>query len=229
MGRYNYSFLKKEHTPLWELVQEAESNLQISPRTSLMIQRQIIEYMLKKITVSEGSSYNSIHSAIEEIKSYSTFPDNFINVFHKIRVSGNHANHNLLNEITVASELFNSLFEPLCWFAITYGMEDYLKYASEMNIEEKVVFQYYLLSHQVLLLNNPSIKAILNEVDSNHKFINAFDLGEIEIVSPKFDAFSKYEKDVFETHEEFERRIAKCPPITIGVRIGCPVPTKDKQ
>ncbi|MCS4526978.1 hypothetical protein JTS98_15490 [Clostridium botulinum] len=101
------------------------------------------------------------------------------------------------------------MFEILVWFAIEYGKTDYRKVdLSNMIPEDKDIFNKYIKSKSY----NYTEKNIENET-----MIQPFTIENEEFFKEENnDDINRYEQDVFETKEEFHKRIRNHEIFTLG-------------
>lgn len=101
------------------------------------------------------------------------------------------------------------MFEILVWFAIEYGKTDYRKVdLSNMTSEDKDIFNKYIKSKSY----NDTEKNIENET-----MIQPFTIDNEEFFKEENnDDINRYEQDVFETKEEFHKRIKDYEIFTLG-------------
>ncbi len=101
------------------------------------------------------------------------------------------------------------MFEILVWFAIEYGKTDYRKVdLSNMTSEDKDIFNKYIKSKSY----NDTERNIENET-----MIQPFTIDNEEFFKEENnDDINRYEQDIFETKEEFHKRIKDHEIFTLG-------------
>ncbi len=192
----NFGFLKDDYNELYLLCSDTEKYLKIDSTVSMLKARQAIEWIVAYL----GCSENDLFININNLEERSHASPNIIDKFHLIRKNANRSVHN--NKGVDHDAVLDSLREICVWLVLSHDRKKYgiIKFSED---EKGFVRKYSNYD------KTTSYTAISKA--------NAFN--PLEVVGT-FDEDSDEEdplrQDVFETTEEYYKRIKYLPAIKIG-------------
>ncbi len=127
MKKSNFSHLEKEYPQLAHIGQLAERNVFIDPSTTLSKLRLLLELMSKLI-----SKYECIDDAermdqmtrLQKLEYEDIIPSDMLDLFHKVRKSGNKAAHTVEGSTAQAKFMLRQTVKVVKWFYAVYENEE---------------------------------------------------------------------------------------------------------
>ena len=197
-----FDFLKVDYADLYKLCSEAETQQNMNKA------RQAIESIVRQF----GANKRHLFDRIAEASERAHMPKNIIAAFHQVRLVGNKASHDetlAWNKITDEDieKCINALFEIVVWLAIDHDKKIYR--STDFKVEDLKIVDKYL---------SDDVKSKRDKLKEIGTFINSLELNYDEL---NFDNAGEGElsQDVFETSEEYAKRIDKLPLRHIGYAI----------
>ena len=192
-----FDFLKADYEELYKLCSEAQEQHNMNKA------RQVIEIIVRNF----GAIKRHLFQRIGELSDKNIIPQNVVDAFHQVRIVGNKDSHG--NEITEAeiNNCLNALFEIVVWLAVGHDKKIYNP--SEFNPEDLKIVDKYL---------DEDVKAKRDKLKGMGIFINSLDFDK-EVLSFNNSADDELAQDVFETVEEYVKRIDNLPLQHIGYAI----------
>ena len=213
-----FAFLKQEWDTIYEIIVEIENNLYINPNISLIKLRQLEEVVIKAISEYEDKYISivgeNLKTSVESLINGGIIPKKFLVLLNEVRRFGNKAAHENYSDLSKAQSLFELSYEFLVWFACNYSNNDYSDFIRLLDIQDKVIFQEYLLEKRYIISKGTSLntKASL-DVDYDPLSISMPPITK-ELITGDSNYFTK---DVFETDGEFKLRIESSAFHTLGI------------
>lgn len=128
MAIKNFTFLEKKWPVLTSLGEMAERNLHQDPNTTLIKLRIFAEMVVKYLLAYEkipDSQENSQLARLRLLKQEELLPEEMLQVFHTIRVTGNRATHEAYGSTKEAATLLSLAYRLGVWFMQVYGDWDF--------------------------------------------------------------------------------------------------------
>ncbi|WP_061321210.1 tetratricopeptide repeat protein [Clostridium botulinum] len=208
MDRFN--FLKIEWPEIYQIICNVEEKSKEDSNITLIELAQIAELITKYILKENHIEKNTeLLDEINLLKDCHNLNADIVDFFYKIIIVSNKAIYEDYSDSIIAKSFLDKMFEILVWFAIEYGKTDYRKVdLSNMIPEDKDIFNKYIKSKSY----NYTEKNIENET-----MIQPFTIENEEFFKEENnDDINRYEQDVFETKEEFHKRIRNHEIFTLG-------------
>ncbi|MFV3010798.1 hypothetical protein ACLD43_02610 [Clostridium botulinum] len=205
-----FSFLKIELPEIYQIICNVEEKSEEDSNTTLIKLAQIAELITKYILKENHIEANTeLLDEINLLKDCHNLNADIVDFFYKIIIVSNKAIYEDYSDSIIAKSFLDKMFEILVWFAIEYGKTDYRKVdLSNMIPEDKDIFNKYIKSKSY----NDAEKNIENET-----MIQPFTIDNEEFFKEeKNDDINRYEQDIFETKEEFYKRIRNHEIFTLG-------------
>nr|WP_242844898.1 tetratricopeptide repeat protein [Clostridium botulinum] len=205
-----FSFLKIEWPEIYQIICNVEEKSKEDSNITLIKLAQIAELITKYILKENHIEKNTeLLDEINLLKDCHNLNADIIDFFYKIIIVSNKAIYENYSDLIIAKSFLDKMFEILVWFAIEYGKTDYRKVdLSNMIPEDKDIFNKYIKSKSY----NDTEKNIENET-----MIQPFTIDNEEFFKEENnDDINRYEQDVFETKEEFHKRIRNHEIFTLG-------------
>nr|WP_242651932.1 tetratricopeptide repeat protein [Clostridium botulinum] len=205
-----FSFLKIEWPEIYQIICNVEEKSKEDSNTTLIKLAQIAELITKYILKENHIEKNTeLLDEINLLRDCYNLNDNIADFFYKIIIVSNKAIYENYSDSIIAKSFLDKMFEILVWFAIEYGKTDYRKVdLSNMIPEDKDIFNKYIKSKSY----NDTEKNIENET-----MIQPFTIDNEEFFKEENnDDINRYEQDIFETKEEFHKRIKDHEIFTLG-------------
>ncbi len=205
-----FSFLKIEWPEIYQIICNVEEKSKEDSNTTLIKLAQIAELITKYILKESHIEANTgLLDEIDLLKDCHNLNADIVDFFYKIIIVSNKAIYEDYSDLIIAKSFLDKMFEILVWFAIEYGKTDYRKVdLSNMTSEDKDVFNKYNKSKSY----NDARKNIENET-----MIQPFTIDNEEFFKEENnDDINRYEQDIFETKEEFHKRIKDHEIFTLG-------------
>ncbi|APH16262.1 tetratricopeptide repeat family protein [Clostridium sporogenes] len=205
-----FSFLKIEWPEIYQAICNAEEKSKKDSNTTLIKLAQIVELITKYILKENHIETNTeLLDSINLLKDCNNLNSYMVDLFYKIIVVSNKAIYEDYSDQIIAKSFLDKMFEILVWFAIEYGKRDYRKVdLSNMIPKDKDIFNKYIKSKSY----NDTEKNIENET-----IIKPFTINNEEFFKEENNTdINRYEQDVFETKEEFYKRIKNDEIFSLG-------------
>ncbi|HID0825394.1 TPA: tetratricopeptide repeat protein, partial [Clostridium botulinum] len=205
-----FSFLKIEWPEIYQIICNVEEKSKEDSNITLIELAQIAELITKYILKENHIEKNTeLLDEINLLKDCHNLNADIVDFFYKIIIVSNKAIYEDYSDSIIAKSFLDKMFEILVWFAIEYGKTDYRKVdLSNMIPEDKDIFNKYIKSKSY----NYTEKNIENET-----MIQPFTIENEEFFKEENnDDINRYEQDVFETKEEFHKRIRNHEIFTLG-------------
>ncbi|GAE01396.1 hypothetical protein CBO05C_1086 [Clostridium botulinum B str. Osaka05] len=205
-----FSFLKIEWTEIYQAICNAEEKSKKDSNTTLIKLAQTVELITKYILKENHIETNTeLVDSINLLKDCNNLNSYMVDLFYKIIVVSNKAIYEDYSDQIIAKSFLDKMFEILVWFAIEYGKRDYRKVdLSNMIPKDKDIFNKYIKSKSY----NDAEKNIENET-----IIKPFTINNEEFFKEENNTdINRYEQDVFETKEEFYKRIKNHEIFSLG-------------
>nr|WP_242825582.1 tetratricopeptide repeat protein [Clostridium botulinum] len=205
-----FSFLKIEWPEIYQIICNVEEKSKEDSNITLIKLAQIAELITKYILKENHIEKNTeLLDEINLLKDCHNLNADIVDFFYKIIIVSNKAIYENYSDLIIAKSFLDKMFEILVWFAIEYGKTDYRKVdLSNMIPEDKDIFNKYIKSKSY----NDTEKNIENET-----MIQPFTIDNEEFFKEENnDDINRYEQDVFETKEEFHKRIRNHEIFTLG-------------
>ncbi|KGO15524.1 tetratricopeptide repeat protein [Clostridium botulinum] len=205
-----FSFLKIEWPEIYQIICNVEEKSKEDSNTILIKLAQIAELITKYILKENHIETNTeLLDEINLLKDCHNLDADIVDFFYKIIIVSNKAIYENYSDSIIAKSFLDKMFEILVWFAIEYGKTDYRKVdLSNMIPEDKDIFNKYIKSKSY----NDTEKNIENET-----MIQPFTIDNEEFFKEENnDDINRYEQDIFETKEEFHKRIKNHEIFTLG-------------
>ncbi|APF27235.1 tetratricopeptide repeat family protein [Clostridium sporogenes] len=205
-----FSFLKIEWPEIYQAICNAEEKSKKDSNTTLIKLAQTVELITKYILKENHIETNTeLLDSINLLKDCNNLNSYMVDLFYKIIVVSNKAIYEDYSDQIIAKSFLDKMFEILVWFAIEYGKRDYRKVdLSNMIPEDKDIFNKYIKSKSY----NDTEKNIENET-----IIKPFTINNEEFFKEENNTdINRYEQDVFETKEEFYKRIKDHEIFSLG-------------
>ncbi|EPY2277258.1 tetratricopeptide repeat protein [Clostridium sporogenes] len=205
-----FSFLKIEWPEIYQVICNAEEKSKKDSNITLIKLAQIAELITKYILKENHIETNTeILDAINLLKDCHNLNADIVDLFYKIIIVSNKAIYENYSDSIIAKSFLDKMFEVLVWFVIEYGKKDYRKVdLSNMMLKDKDIFNKYIKSKSY----NDTEKNIENQT-----IIKPFTIDNEEFFKEENNNdINRYEQDVFETKEEFYRRIKNHEIFTLG-------------
>ncbi len=192
-----FDFLKTDYEDIYKLCSEAEINHNMNKA------RQVIEILVRKF----GATKRHLFERIGELSDRNIIPQNVVDAFHQVRIVGNKDSHG--NELTEAeiNNGLNQLFEIVVWLAVGHDKKIYR--ATDFNTEDLPIVEKYL---------DDDVKSKRDKLKKIGLFINSLDISQ-DTLNFDNDIVDELAQDVFETKEEYVKRINNLPLKHIGYAI----------
>nr|WP_242568206.1 hypothetical protein [Clostridium botulinum] len=205
-----FSFLKIEWPEIYQAICNAEEKSKKDSNTTLIKLAQTVELITKYILKENHIETNTeLLDSINLLKDCNNLNSYMVDLFYKIIVVSNKAIYEDYSDQIIAKSFLDKMFEILVWFAIEYGKRDYRKVdLSNMIPKDKDIFNKYIKSKSY----NDAEKNIENET-----IIKPFTINNEEFFKEENNTdINRYEQDVFETKEEFYKRIKDHEIFSLG-------------
>ncbi len=205
-----FSFLKIEWPEIYQIICNVEEKSKEDSNITLIKLAQIAELITKYILKENHIEKNTeLLDEINLLKDCHNLNADIVDFFYKIIIVSNKAIYENYSDSIIAKSFLDKMFEILVWFAIEYGKTDYRKIdLSNMMPEDKDIFNKYIKSKSY----NDTEKNIENET-----MIQPFTIENEEFFKEENnDDINRYEQDIFETKEEFHKRIRNHEIFTLG-------------
>ncbi|GAA0080596.1 hypothetical protein B2H94_02670 [Clostridium sporogenes] len=205
-----FSFLKIEWPEIYQAICNAEEKSKKDSNTTLIKLAQTVELITKYILKENHIEANTeLLDSINLLKDCNKLNSYMVDLFYKIIVVSNKAIYEDYSDQIIAKSFLDKMFEILVWFAIEYGKRDYRKVdLSNMIPKDKDMFNKYIKSKSY----NDTEKNIENET-----IIKPFTINNEEFFKEENNTdVNRYEQDVFETKEEFYKRIKDHEIFSLG-------------
>jgi len=205
-----FSFLKIEWPEIYQAICNAEEKSKKDSNTTLIKLAQTVELITKYILKENHIETNTeLLDSINLLKDCNNLNSYMVDLFYKIIVVSNKAIYEDYSDQIIAKSFLDKMFEILVWFAIEYGKRDYRKVdLSNMIPKDKDIFNKYIKSKSY----NDTEKNIENET-----IIKPFTINNEEFFKEENNTdINRYEQDVFETKEEFYKRIKDHEIFSLG-------------
>ena len=205
-----FSFLKIEWPEIYQAICNAEEKSKKDSNTTLIKLAQTVELITKYILKGNHIEANTeLLDSINLLKDCNKLNSYMVDLFYKIIVVSNKAIYEDYSDQIIAKSFLDKMFEILVWFAIEYGKRDYRKVdLSNMIPKDKDMFNKYIKSKSY----NDTEKNIENET-----IIKPFTINNEEFFKEENNTdVNRYEQDVFETKEEFYKRIKDHEIFSLG-------------
>ncbi|ACA56721.1 hypothetical protein FDC45_02065 [Clostridium botulinum] len=205
-----FSFLKIELPEIYQIICNVEEKSEEDSNKALIKLAQIAELITKYILKENHIEANTeLLDEINLLKDCHNLNADIVDFFYKIIIVSNKAIYEDYSDSIIAKSFLDKMFEILVWFAIEYGKTDYRKVdLSNMIQEDKDIFNKYIKSKSY----NDTEKNIENET-----MIQPFTIDNEEFFKEENnDDINRYEQDIFETKEEFHKRIKDHEIFTLG-------------
>ncbi|MHB9944089.1 hypothetical protein CF095_01540 [Clostridium botulinum] len=205
-----FSFLKIEWPEIYQIICNVEEKSKVDSNITLIELAQIAELITKYILKENHIEKNTeLLDEINLLKDCHNLNADIVDFFYKIIIVSNKAIYEDYSDSIIAKSFLDKMFEILVWFAIEYGKTDYRKVdLSNMMPEDKDIFNKYIKSKSY----NDTEKNIENET-----MIQPFTIDNEEFFKEENnDDINRYEQDIFETKEEFHKRIRNHEIFTLG-------------
>ncbi|MBD5643708.1 SEL1-like repeat protein [Clostridium botulinum] len=205
-----FSFLKIEWPEIYQIICNVEERSEEDSNITLIKLAQIAELITKYILKENHIEKNTeLLDEINLLKDCHNLNADIADFFYKIIIVSNKAIYENYSDSIIAKSFLDKMFEILVWFAIEYGKTDYRKVdLSNMISEDKDIFNKYIKSKSY----NDTEKNIENET-----MIQPFTIDNEEFFKEENnDDINRYEQDIFETKEEFHKRIKDHEIFTLG-------------
>ncbi|AVQ44775.1 tetratricopeptide repeat protein [Clostridium botulinum] len=205
-----FSFLKIEWPEIYQSICNAEEKSKKDSNTTLIKLAQTVELITKYILKENHIETNTeLLDSINLLKDCNNLNSYMVDLFYKIIVVSNKAIYEDYSDQIIAKSFLDKMFEILVWFAIEYGKRDYRKVdLSNMRPKDKDIFNKYIKSKSY----NDAEKNIENET-----IIKPFTINNEEFFKEENNTdINRYEQDVFETKEEFYKRIKEHEIFSLG-------------
>ncbi|NFS06722.1 hypothetical protein FDE99_02870 [Clostridium botulinum] len=206
-----FSFLKIEWPEIYQIICNVEEKSKEDSNITLIKLAQIAELITKYILEENHIEKNTeLLDEINLLEDCHNLNADIVDFFYKIIIVSNKAIYENYSDSIIAKSFLDKMFEILVWFAIEYGKTDYRKVdLSNMTSEDKDIFNKYIKSKSY----NDTEKNIENET-----MIQPFTIDNEEFFKEENnDDINRYEQDVFETKEEFHKRIKDYEIFTLGM------------
>ncbi|NFV50907.1 hypothetical protein FDJ76_12930, partial [Clostridium botulinum] len=205
-----FSFLKIEWPEIYQIICNVEERPEEDSNITLIKLAQIAELITKYILKENHIEKNTeLLDEINLLKDCHNLNADIADFFYKIIIVSNKAIYENYSDSIIAKSFLDKMFEILVWLAIEYGKTDYRKVdLSNMISEDKDIFNKYIKSKSY----NDTEKNIENET-----MIQPFTIDNEEFFKEENnDDINRYEQDIFETKEEFHKRIKDHEIFTLG-------------
>ncbi|HID0856234.1 TPA: tetratricopeptide repeat protein, partial [Clostridium botulinum] len=205
-----FSFLKIEWPEIYQIICNVEEKSKEDSNITLIKLAQIAELITKYILKENHIEKNiELLDEINLLKDCHNLNADIVDSFYKIIIVSNKAIYEEYSDSIIAKSFLDKMFEILVWFAIEYGKTDYRKVdLSNMTSEDKDIFNKYIKSKSY----NDTERNIENET-----MIQPFTIDNEEFFKEENnDDINRYEQDIFETKEEFHKRIKDHEIFTLG-------------
>lgn len=198
MGRFD--FLKDDSHDLYALCTEAEKYQKSDTSACLLKCRQALEWMVGDLA---GHPTKDLFEDINLLSDEAVLDGERTDLFHQVRRVCNRAVHGeKLSEETVSSCL-ETLYQVTLWYFYQYKKSDYDELAFSEG--ERAAVKKFL--PKTVKPSELSVEIDPLEIDADVEW------------AEESDEIDPLKQDVFETAEEFKKRIAAMPPVTIGMGI----------
>jgi type I restriction enzyme R subunit len=127
MNQSNFNLIADEYPQLAKFGQLAERNIFIDPSTSLSKLRLLIEKLTGFVLEFEGEEQLSTYTQHEKLKQLDykgIIPFDILDLFHKIRMSGNKASHSGEGSTSEAKFMLKQTLKIIKWFYSVYENEE---------------------------------------------------------------------------------------------------------
>ncbi len=212
-----FDFLKKEWFEIYEIMIFVEELIEKDSNIALMKLKQVVD--LVSTNILKANNIQKPVNLLETINLLSSCENvNYeaIELFHEIRIASNKAEHGMYPDKSMVKSYLDRMFNILVWFAIEYGKEDYENIDfNNMPTESKLVFYEYLMKKQFKkdedkekqTKDNNEGELLVNPLNTND---------EIFEEEKSINNINTYERDIFETKEEYYQRIRNKELVNFG-------------
>ena len=198
-----FKFLESDYPEIYKLCNEAEKNRNVNKA------RQVLEVIVRNF----GATKRHLFDRIGEVSERANMPRDIIAALHQVRVIGNKGSHDAAlpwNNITEddIDKCINALFEVVVWLAVSHDKKVYK--SNDFNDNDIAIVKKYQIGGG-LKSKSETIKNLgidVNPLDVEYDKLN-FDNEIINVL----------DKDVFETSDEYAKRIENLPLHHIGYAI----------
>lgn len=195
-----FDFLEQDFPELYQLCNDAEKYQNTDSGIALLKARQALEYIVRQNTIG-GYENEDLFDGINELNDEGIINRDVCSLFHNVRRIANEGVHEKTVNQANLERCLNDLFAITDWYA------DYKKTQSDFNMSN----------------NAGNLEAPINKKCE----INPLETINVIDFNSDNDIENEFEKDVFETEEEYAERIAAHEPIQIGYGILDPKNTDD--
>ncbi len=118
----NFQLVKKEYPQLAHIGQLAEMNVFIDPPTTLTKLRLLLELLSKLISKYEGLDLDRMDqlTRLQKLEHEDVLPSDMLELFHKVRISGNKASHDGEGTTAEAKYMLRQAVKVIKWFYVVY-------------------------------------------------------------------------------------------------------------
>ena len=187
----NFSFLKNDYPELYLLCSDVAKYIDSDKSISMLKARQAIEYIVKYL----GAETDELFDNINNLEDKNIASSRIIDLFHLIRKKANKSVHDAVNADTEG--VLDALTELCFWLVVEHDKN---------NIDDNNNFLKKYKSHDIKFNNSVSAADATNPLEITGDFSNKEGFEEEDV----------FDQDVFETKEEYYKRIESLPGIKIG-------------
>lgn len=206
MAESRFNFLKNDFSELYEKCTQAEQAVEYD--VAMLRIRQALEYMIHDL----GAQNKDLFQGINELESRNILDWKVSQRFHAIRRLANQAVH---ANIKTTKEDIQKCLNDLLFLTLWYGLKKGKSYTLEQFSPSDIAsVRNYLVNTGKL----PS-KTILSTSNENTSVDPLSLVSSFQVPDEEVRKQNILERDVFETEEEYEQRIADMDPIHIGYGI----------
>ena len=206
MAESRFNFLKDDFSELYEKCTQSEQAVEYD--VAMLRIRQALEYMIHDL----GAQNKDLFQGINELESRNVLDWKVSQRFHAIRRLANQAVHENINHLKEnVPKCLNDLLFLTLWYGLKKGKNYKLEQFSPSDIAS---VRNYLVNTGKL----PK-EAVLATSDENTSVDPLSLVGSFQVPDEEDQEQDILERDVFETEEEYEQRIADMDPIHIGYGI----------
>lgn len=219
MTKSRFSLLLPEWLVLYDLAIDMEKRLYHDPNVVMIKQRQYIEYLLREVVSFEDSDFDeraSLNLLLSFVQDKGLLPTEIGQALEDIRIWGNRAVHSGFSRIETAKDNLDKVYLITCWFLARYSDAHVLSQKIKKvapNIRPRVNFYR---KYRSFFSNRQKDNLAETQYGTNLKDFS-FQVSQANKKSNYNGQYNKfYERDVFETPEEYKCRIEK-EPVPIGL------------
>lgn len=206
MTESRFSFLQEEFPNLYEKCVQAEQAVEWD--VAMLRIRQILEYIVRDL----GAQSQDLFQSINELEGRNIINLKISQRFHDVRRMANQAVHgNTAPETKDVRYCMDNLLLLMVWYGVEKGKTYTLDQFSPADVAS---VRGYLAN-----AGKPPKEAAVYEVNPSQSIDPLQLAGSFQFSEDDLTEQNELERDVFETQEEYEQRIAAMEPVHIGYGI----------